>query len=344
MFVRQLRSAGLSTNSCSAAGRAWWCLALAVLLPLANVSVGWAQAKPSPKAAPETRPSKKEKELPPPVELKGNDLLTRDGVMLKATFYPGTKGKDTVPVILLHSSKGDRKEYTTLAPLLQQRGHAVLVPDLRGFGDSSQVMVGGQIREVDNLRLKPSDYEAMVAYDMEAIKSFLRRQNDEGQLNVNKLCVVGAEMGASVAIQWAKLDWSWPILTGLKQGQDVKGLVLISPKWSFPGLPINAAIDHPALREQISMLLIVGGADHDALSDARRLHRVIKRDESDLPPQKRTVFFFELDTKLQGAKLLGLESLSVRGARTKVTVENLVASFVDARLASQDYPWVKRGK
>lgn len=370
MLDRQLCSASLATGSRSFLGCFWGGLALALVLPLTSVSVGWAQAKPSPakpssqatppaKSAPttpakparevakETRPvsdSRAKNEIPPPVELRGNDLLTRDGVMLKATFYPGTKGKDTVPIVLLHSSKGDRKEYAALAPLLQQRGYAVLVPDLRSFGDSTQVVVGGQVREADNARLRPADYEAMVAHDMETIKGFLVRQNDEGQLNVNKLCVVGADMGASVALHWAKLDWSWPVLTGLKQGQDVKGLVLISPKWSFPGLPANAALDHPALRSQVSMLLVVGSGDQDSLSDARRMHRVIRRDESDLPPQKRTLFFFELDTKLQGAKLLGVGPLGIKGTKGKVTVEALIISFVEARLASQDYPWVQRGK
>lgn len=321
-------------------GAAGWGLTLTLMLPLVCPAIGWAQAK----TAPNARASKEKNELPPPVELKGNDLLTRDGVMLKGAFYPGTKGKDTVPVVLLHSSKGDRKEYVALAPMLQQRGYAVLVPDLRGFGDSTQVVVGGQIREVSNTRLKPSDYKAMVTQDMETIKGFLLRQNDDGQLNVNKLCVVGAEMGASVALHWAKLDWSWPMLTGLKQGQDVKGLVLLSPTWSFPGLPANAALN-PAVRSQISMLLVVGADDSDAASDLKRLHRVVRRDEDSLPPQKKTLFFFELETKLQGAKLLGLGMLGVKGVpNAKVSVEALIASFIEARLAQQDYPWLKRSK
>jgi pimeloyl-ACP methyl ester carboxylesterase len=306
-------------------------MTLAIGLAIIGGGVGLGQEKAAEKKPAKASKEKKE-ELPPPVEVKGNELLTRDGVMLRATFFPGTKGKDTVPVILLHSSKGDRKEYATLAPLLQKFGHAVLVPDLRGFGDSTQTMGG---RTLDSTRLRPSDYQAMVAHDMETLKSFLVKQNNDGQLNVNKLCVVGAEMGASVALHWTKLDWSWPILTGLKQGQDVKGLVLISPKWSFPGLPAGEALSRNGGWERISMMILVGRGEQEPLSEAKRIHRLVKREESELPVDKRTLFYFEMDTKLQGAKMLGIKGLNV---------EPVIARFVELRMVNQDYPWLKRGK
>lgn len=302
-----------------------WCWALALVVPMAGAAVGEAQEKRAPKSDKE--------EIPPPIELKGQDLLTRDGVMLKATFYPGTKGKDTVPLILLHSSKGDRKEYAALAPFLQQRGHAVLVPDLRGFGESTQMVVGGQIRDFDAGRRTPNDYKTLVTQDMETLKGFLVRQNDEGLLNVNKLGVIGAEMGASVALHWARLDWSWPMLTNLKQGQDVKALVLISPQWSFPGLPVHEALGHPVLRSQLSMLILVGKGDQSAVSDLRRLQRMVKRDEDGLAVDKKTLFFGELDTKLQGARLLDIKTLNL---------EALIAQFIELRLVRQPDPWVQR--
>ena len=96
-------------------------------------------------------PSKKN-ELPPPVELKGNDLLTRDGVMLKGTFYPGTKerhrsGRSSALL------KGDRRS-TWPRPDAATTRLCRSVPDLRGFGDSTQVVVGARFA-VSNTRLKP---------------------------------------------------------------------------------------------------------------------------------------------------------------------------------------------
>ena len=38
---------------------------------------------------------------PPPPEPV--DLTTDDGLELNATFFPGTKGKDSIPVILIHA-------------------------------------------------------------------------------------------------------------------------------------------------------------------------------------------------------------------------------------------------
>lgn len=296
-----------------------------------------APAKEVPKQAPKesTAPEPKE-ELPAPVDIKGNDLLTSDGVALKATFYPSTRGKEAVPVILLHSSKGDRKEYAALAPFLQKLGHAVLVPDLRGFGESKQMIVGGRAKDFDasKTRLMPADYQAMVYEDMEALKKFLVRENNQGHLNVNKLCVIGAEMGASVALHWARHDWSWPVLGGgLKQGQDVKALVLISPRWSFPGLPAHDALSHPAVRTELSLLIVVGRGEPDAVAQARRLYKLVKRDQSDLPPEKKDLFFGELETKLQGTKMLGVPGLNL---------EAFIAQFIERRLVKQDYPWIKR--
>ena len=46
-------------------------------------------------------------QLPAPEELTGQDFLSK-GLQLSATFYPGTNGKDSVPVILnLQSTSAD---------------------------------------------------------------------------------------------------------------------------------------------------------------------------------------------------------------------------------------------
>ncbi|MEU4190824.1 alpha/beta hydrolase [Kribbella sp. NPDC026611] len=42
-------------------------------------------------------------------------------------------------VVLLHGWPGDRTDYRLLAPLLVERGCEVVVPDLRGFGESDRV-------------------------------------------------------------------------------------------------------------------------------------------------------------------------------------------------------------
>lgn len=286
--------------------------------------------------APVTRPAPKSEKIPSPVELGGNDLLTKDGVILKATFYPSTKGKDAVPLILLHMWKGDRREYSTLAPALQQLGYAVLVPDLRGHGESTQRQFGNTVETLDAAKFNAGDFARMVQYDMETLKSFLMKKNNEGELNIEKLGIVGAEMGASVALDWARLDWSWPLLGGQKQGQDVKALVLLSPEFSFRGLSAKPAMSHPAVRSQLSMLIAVGARNSRATADANRLYTMLERYHPEPPADeaatKKDLFFGKFDTELQGTKMLG----------QRLNVEQWIASFVKMRLADQTFLWRDR--
>ena len=73
---------------------------------------------------------------------------------MKATYYPGTKDEESIPVILLHGFKGNRKDFTKedegLAWFLQKNlGCAVIVPDLRGHGDSTKVRIANSNRKED---------------------------------------------------------------------------------------------------------------------------------------------------------------------------------------------------
>ena len=269
------------------------------------------------------------------------DLVTRDGVELKATYYPGWtrdgKMKDVVPVVLLHMWKGNSKDLERLAKLLQLQGHAVVVPDLRGHGKSTRARRGGRTAELDAALLRPADFGNMVKFDMETIKNFLLERNNKEELNIEKLVVVGAEMGAAVAVNWAALDWSWPVLATLKQGRDVKGLVLISPELSFKGLKTAEAFSHPAMREAISTMIIVGGQEQKYLRDARRIFSMLEKFHP-LPPEnerqeKQDLFFFDLDTSLQGTQLLNEQA---------ARVDQMVLTFIHWRLAQKSFPWTDR--
>ncbi len=51
---------------------------------------------------------------------------------------------DGPAVVLLHSWPGDRTDYRILAPMLVESGRQVVVPDLRGFGESDKHPADGQ--------------------------------------------------------------------------------------------------------------------------------------------------------------------------------------------------------
>lgn len=267
----------------------------------------------------------KEKVLPP----QEVTLPTGDRVTIVATYFP-SKLKQAVPVILLHASKGSRGDFEELALKLQRAGHAVIAPDLRGHGDSSRA-------EDRPGELRPDDYLAIIERggDLETIKRFLMARNNAGEVNIEKLCLVGVEMGAVLAISWAARDWSWPVLATGKQGQDVKALVLVSPEWSFKGLRINEAVAHPNVRADLSVLIVAGKGNSKLLKEAKRLHNAFEKfhPTSSANPEAATLVMKTPQTSLQATRLLNEKS---------VHVDEMILKFIDARLAKQHIPWSER--
>lgn len=308
---------------------------LAVALAAVAVMVVALYAEITGAAAP-TPPAGSAKQLPPPQNVT---LTTHDGVSLGATFYGSLLGKEAVPVIMLHQYKGSRTDFKDLAATLQAKGCAVLVPDLRGHGQSTRQQLPGRgDREINPALLKHQDFVAMVEQDLEACKSYLMEKNNAGELNINKLCVIGAEMGAVVGVDWAAWDWHWPMLATGKQGQDVKALVLISPPWSYKGLSLTEVVNNRRLADQMSWLIIVGDQDKDDLREAKRLQQTIEKflptpSDPAQAAEKQAVFFMPVATSLQSAKLL---------AAKKDAIAAEISKFIDQRLVKQGASWTDR--
>ena len=327
-----------------------------LLLP-STLLLAWALCAPTAIA----QEKKDAEKLPQPEELV---LQTADGVGLTVTYYPSTKKKRAVPIILLHMWKRNRNDYVGLATSLHKAGHAVLVPDLRGHGDSTRKRDAR--RPLNAATMMPNEFTAMVQYDMPVLKQFLVQENNAGKLNIEKLCLVGAEMGASVALNFTYFDWTRPPEGNRKQGQDVKALVLISPEWTTKGLPIGPALSGRSLttmafdpqlqavfndpdahnflapvtldfRKEVSFYLVCGKGTPKAVSDAKRLHRMLKPHHPDPPADEagehRSLFADALDTTLQGTKMLGVRGLNL---------EQRIAWFIEARLVKRSFPWAER--
>jgi pimeloyl-ACP methyl ester carboxylesterase len=266
--------------------------------------------------------AEEEKKIPPPEEVT---LNTNDGVKLAATYYPSRVGKNAVPVILLHAAKGSRTDFEELALKLQRADHAVIATDLRGHGANRSA------------GLRTEDYAAMVFEDLEAIKRFLLVKNNAAELNIEKLCLVGVEMGAVVAVNWAAHDWSWPMLATGKQGQDVKALVLISPEWVYKGLRLQEPLQQPNVRSDLSIMIVAGEGNGKSLKEAKRLFTVLERFHP-IPPtdegaDKQTLWLRTPATSLQGTRLLNEKSMHV---------DQMILKFIELRLVKQPIDWVER--
>lgn len=241
----------------------WW-LAATILVGFARCTAaadGPAAAKDSGPAAPEVV-----------------ELATSDGVDLSAWYYPvADEEKPRGTVILVHDLEGSHKTVESLAKGLQQQGYAVVAPDLRGHGAStSQTQSGGQA--LDAKALRKNDLLAIAATaggrvreqaamrgDLEAVRGWIKRQSDEGGLDISRLCVVGCGSGGTLATLWTVADAAWPPTTSGPQGGQVRGLVLISPAWTIKGVSLQPALKTDTIRRDVPMLIVSGKGDRDAL-------------------------------------------------------------------------------
>lgn len=283
---------------------------------------------------------------------------TKDRVPIHCTYYaggfmemPGGKdkkkvtkkpGKEVVPIIMLHGWEGSRREYDILASGLQKMGHAVIVPDLRGHGSSTAVKLpNGEEKEIKLDRMRRADMEVGFVLDIEAAKKFLLDKNNSGELNIELLCVIGADVGAIAAVNYAAMDWSRKQLPAFKQGRDVKALVLLSPQQSHKGFTLTKSLQHPVVRRDLSLMMIVGAQDKKALASTKSVFSRVEK-HHDPPPadpeerlKKQDLFRIETDTLLQGTQLLRARGLNVNA---------MIARFIDFRLVrkSEDFPWAER--
>ena len=102
---------------------------------------------------------------------RDDSMVTQDGVILSVTYYPGAKGKDSIPVVLLHEKNGSSKDFDTLVPELVKQGMAVLVPDLRGHGESTKRIVASH--KGAEAAPPPGGYQSFGAFLDDMIRSLM---------------------------------------------------------------------------------------------------------------------------------------------------------------------------
>lgn len=184
-------------------------------------------------------------------------LVTADDLGLLGTFWPA-EVTPSPAVILVHGAGGSRTNWQEFAELLQDAGLAVFAFDLRGHGDSTRRLTADGPVFVDQRALGPRDYTLM-ALDLETAMNWVATQPE---ILKERIAIVGADLGANLAVRYATLN------------PDVAALVLLSPTLDSHGIDISQAIGQVHLQH---VRFVVAKNDAVAANDTRQLIQTRRR-------------------------------------------------------------------
>lgn len=148
------------------------------------------------------------------------EVEAEDGVLIVGDYYPPLRrGSEGAPmVILLHMEGSGRSAWRPLVPHLHAIGCAVLAIDLRGYGESIEPKgfnLAKRASERDS-RLHRAMYK-----DVTAAYLWLVRQK---QVDPARFALVGAGLGAAVALDYTARDRSVDAVACLSPGMNYAGL------------------------------------------------------------------------------------------------------------------------
>lgn len=305
--------------------------------------------------APEAKPA-----APPAAKIaapKNFSLPMADGLKMKFTYYPGGEGKETVPIVLLHPFNSKRAELKGLAEFLQEGNYAVIVPDLRGHGDSAEYTDAKTSKTVKLTpsRLTPLDFKKIVESDLESLKGFIVKENNAGNLNVKKLCVIGAEMGATLAIGWAAKDWSWEDRGTQRQGKDIRAIVLLEPQSVYKNVPVAPALAAKGVKDEVLFVVLAGNKDpkepkySTTKQFCTQLEKAVAGSKKPLPKKEEPkpaahprYTLKEFPTTLQGLKLLDNQQVKAGPKDKQVTPREYLDEFIVNALVNRKDEWEQR--
>jgi pimeloyl-ACP methyl ester carboxylesterase len=163
---------------------------------------------------------------------KESRYLTEDGVEIVGSTWIPDQGQAPC-VILLHMLGKTRSDWNNVAQNLANKGYAVVSIDLRGHGESTKQ--GDTV--IDVLEFDEDDFQNM-ALDVEAVIKNLR---ENAHVDGSKIAIMGASIGANVALQAAAADPQIPTVVLLSPGKSYRGVRTDTALLDFGKRPILIA-------------------------------------------------------------------------------------------------------
>lgn len=162
-------------------------------------------------------------------------MVTKDGVHIQGTYYRPA-AVHAPGVILLHMLGRNRHDWDAFARELQAAGYGVIAIDLRGHGDS------------DGTR-----QWAKMTNDAAIAANFIRSRPE---IDPKRILMIGASIGANVAINAAAADAA------------ILGVALLSPGLDYRGVKTEAAVRAYGARP---LFIAASSEDSYAAQSARKL-------------------------------------------------------------------------
>lgn len=187
-------------------------------------------------------------------ESENVSFTTADGVKLVGTIYLPKNGKDKVPgILLLHQYSRDRTTWSPLIPQLLKEGYAILAIDLRGHGESTSF--GDEF--VTYERFSDTDFAGMI----EDVRSSIKYLKSQRRVNPERLAIIGASIGANLALQYSAED------------KNVRTIVLLSPGENYRGLLTLPYLDKYSRR---ALFIVASEGDVYSAESSKKLKEYAK--------------------------------------------------------------------
>ncbi len=147
------------------------------------------------------------------------EYTTSDGVVIIGDYWtPMDMSKKAPAVILLHMYQSDRSAWLPLVPALEEAGFAILAIDLRGHGESIKPedrKLEKKVRDRDTGLFRAMHRDVFGAY---------RWLQQRPEVDLSRVAIVGASVGCSVALDYARRDKSVDVVVLMTPGEKYLGV------------------------------------------------------------------------------------------------------------------------
>ncbi|MEK7516355.1 MAG: alpha/beta fold hydrolase [Patescibacteria group bacterium] len=140
-------------------------------------------------------------------------FITADGVEIVGDFLSAEPGAPVA--LLLHMMPADRTSWRPFADRLLAAGYGSLAIDLRGHGES----VNQGNRTLNYKQFGDAEHRASIR-DVEAATAFLQSRG----VSPDRIVIIGASIGANLALQYAREYAAIPAVALLSPGLDYRGV------------------------------------------------------------------------------------------------------------------------